>query len=151
MGKDCKVPLPGPATEIREILQKYYKNCIFGVSFPLFWGNLAHFRRIGEFCIFSPFVGDFHPGGFPGPLRGKTTPKLRNCCADFGRPLTKKVMMHSRDGLGVTARLQTNIVSLMAVWIPPSLPLPPLKVPDERSLRPLARFSGKSHGILCKL
>ena len=33
----------------------------------------------------------------------------RNCGADFGRPLTKKVISHSRDGLGVTAPLRTNM------------------------------------------
>ena len=52
----------------------------------------------------------------------------RNCCADFGRPLTQKVMSHSRDGPGVTAPLQTNIVPLTAVWNPPpSATPPPLK------------------------
>ena len=50
----------------------------------------------------------------------------RDCHADFGRPLTKKVMAHSRDGPGVTAPLLTNIVPLTRVWNPP-LPLPPLK------------------------
>ena len=38
--------------------------------------NFPHFRRSdrgGEFRNFSPFFGDFRPGGFPGPLRGKTT------------------------------------------------------------------------------
>ena len=49
----------------------------------------------------------------------------RDCRADFGCPLTKKVMSHSRDGPGVTAPLETNIVPLMAVWNPPPLPLPP--------------------------
>ena len=48
----------------------------------------------------------------------------RNCCADFGRPLAKKVMLNSHDGPGVTASLQTNIVPLTAVWNPP-LSLPP--------------------------
>ena len=52
----------------------------------------------------------------------------RNCCADVGRPLTKKVMTRSRDGPGVTAPLWTNIVPLTAVWNPP-LPLPLLKAP----------------------
>ena len=45
----------------------------------------------------------------------------RNCCADFGHPLTKKVMSHSRDGPSVTAPLQTDIVRLTAY--------PPLKSP----------------------
>ena len=39
-----------------------------------------------------------------------TTVLSRNCCADFGRPLARKVMSHSRDGPGVTAPLRTNIV-----------------------------------------
>ena len=39
----------------------------------------------------------------------------RDCRADFGRPLTKKVMSHSRDGPGVTAPLRTNIVPLTGV------------------------------------
>ena len=57
----------------------------------------------------------------------------RNCCADFGRLLAKKVMSHSRDGPGVTAPLRTNIVPLTAVWnSPPSVA--PLKVPDFRPL-----------------
>ena len=51
----------------------------------------------------------------------------RNCCADFGRPLTKKVLLHSRDRPGVTAPWRTSIVPLMAVWNTPSLPVPPLK------------------------
>ena len=76
MGKNYKIPLPGPTPENGEKLHKNYKNCIFGVILPLFWGNFPHFRgsdRGGEFCNFSPFFGDFRPGGFPGPLRGKTT------------------------------------------------------------------------------
>ena len=56
--------------------KKNNKNCIFGVILPLFGGNFPHFRgsdRGGEICNFYPFFGDFRPGGFPGPLRGKTT------------------------------------------------------------------------------
>ena len=49
----------------------------------------------------------------------------RNCCADCGRLLTKKVMLHSRDGPGVTAPLRTNIVPLTVVWNPPPPPPPP--------------------------
>ena len=52
----------------------------------------------------------------------------RDCRADFGRPLTKKVVSHSRDGPGVRAPLRTNIVPLTRVWnTPPPLPLTPLK------------------------
>ena len=67
MGKNYKIPLPGSTPEIREKLQEKYKNCIFGVILPLFGGNFPHFRgsdRGGEFCNFSPFFGDFRPGGF---------------------------------------------------------------------------------------
>ena len=39
----------------------------------------------------------------------------RDCRASFGRPLTKKVMSHSRDGPGVTAPLWTNIVPLTGI------------------------------------
>ena len=49
----------------------------------------------------------------------------RDCRADFGRPLTKKVVSHSRDGPGVTAPLQTNIVPLTGVWNPPPSDTPP--------------------------
>ena len=51
----------------------------------------------------------------------------RDCRADFGRPLTKKVMSHSRDGPGVTAPSRTNIVPLTGVWNPPPFRTPPLK------------------------
>ena len=49
----------------------------------------------------------------------------RDCRADFGRPLTKKVMSHSRDGPGVTAPSRTNIVALTGVWNPPPSVPPP--------------------------
>ena len=49
----------------------------------------------------------------------------RNCCAEFGRPLTKKVMSHSRDGPGVTAPLPRNTV-------PETLEFSRLKVPNSR-------------------
>ena len=69
------------------------------------------------------FVGHFSKEGVnPGERHSR----------DFGRPLTKKVMSHSRGGPGVTAPLWTNIVPLTGVWNTP-LPLPPLKVPDFRS------------------
>ena len=56
----------------------------------------------------------------------------RNCCADFARPLAKKVMSHSRDGPGVTAPSQTNIIPLTAVWNPPPSVTPPLKSSREK-------------------
>ena len=49
-----------------------------------------------------------------------------NCGADFGRPLRKKVMLHSRDGPGVTAPLGTNCTSHRGVESPPSVTPPPL-------------------------
>ena len=42
------------------------------LQFLQFFCNFSHFRgsdRGGESCNFSPFFGDFHPSGFPGPLR----------------------------------------------------------------------------------
>ena len=50
----------------------------------------------------------------------------RDCRADFGRPSTKKVMSHSRDGPGVTAPSRTNIVPLTGVWNPPPPSVTPL-------------------------
>ena len=57
----------------------------------------------------------------------------RDCRADFGRPLTKKVMSHLRDGPGVTAPSRTNIVPLTRVWNPPPsvTPPPPKKCPKQ--------------------
>ena len=49
----------------------------------------------------------------------------RDCRADFGRPLTKNVMSHLRDGPGVTAPSRTNIVPLTRVWNPPPSVTPP--------------------------
>ena len=59
----------------------------------------------------------------------------RGCRADFGRPLTKKVMSHLRDGPGVMAPLRTNIVPLTRVWNTPPSVTPPLRSPRfQRSL-----------------
>ena len=65
----------------------------------------------------------------------------RGCRADFGRPLTKNVMSHSRDRPGVTAPLQTNIVPLTGMWNPP-LPLPPLKKSPGTILPETGRGTG---------
>ena len=52
-----------------------------------------------------------------------TTVLSRDCRADFGRPLTKKVMSHLRDGPGVTCG---QILYLSpGGWNPPPQPLPP--------------------------
>ena len=48
-----------------------------------------------------------------------------DCRADFGRPLTKKVMSHLRDGPGVTSPSRTNIVPLTRVWNTPPSVTPP--------------------------
>ena len=60
-----------------------------------------------------------------------TTLLSRDCRADFGRPLTKVVMSHLRDGPGVTAPSRTNIVPLTGVWNPPPSVTPPLKSPRQ--------------------
>ena len=79
--------------------------------------------------------------GMTVPVRTATV-LSRNCRADFGHRLTKKVMSHSRDSPGVTAPLRTDIVPLRVpgVWNPP-LPLPPLKKSQGTSSLP-----GPSHG-----
>ena len=61
---------------------------------------------------------------------GSTNLPPRDCLADFGRPLTKVVMSHSRDGPGVMAPSRTNVVPLTGVWNPPPSVTPPQKVPD---------------------
>ena len=82
MGKNYKIPLPGPTPENGEKLPKNYKKkWIFGVFFCNFSVIFPHFRgldRGGEFCNFFPFFGDFGPGGFRGSVRGKTTRKARD-------------------------------------------------------------------------
>ena len=66
----------------------------------------------------------------------------RDCRADFGRPLTKKVMSHLRDGPGVTAPSRTNIVPLTRVWNPPPSFTPPL----TKSARQKHRFLDPENG-----
>ena len=74
MGKNYKFLLPGPTTEIRGKLQKKIQRLYFRSNFTPFGGNFPLFRGSDrEFCNFSPSFGNFRPGGFPGPLRGKTT------------------------------------------------------------------------------
>ena len=82
--------------------------------------------------------GDLNPGeGHARDIRDDGTVTLctlraatvlsHDCRADFGRPLTKKVMSHLRDGPGVTAPSRTNIVPLTRVWNPPPSVTPPLE------------------------
>ena len=66
------------------------------------------------------------------PFAATVTVLSRNFCADFGRPLTKKVMSSSRDGPGVAALLQTNVV----VWSP-FFRYPSLKSPRGNPDRPI--------------
>ena len=75
-GKNYEIPLPSPTPENGEKCRKITKIVFseqfyrfFGAIFPIFGGRTGE----GEFCNFSPFFGDFRPGGFPGPLRAKTT------------------------------------------------------------------------------
>ena len=51
-------------------LLRKYNFCNFYVIFPHFRGSD---HRGGNFVIFPHFSGISSPGGFPGPLRGKTT------------------------------------------------------------------------------
>ena len=87
-------------------------------------------------CIVGHFLGDLNLGERHSrltwddgtvtlcALRAATVLSL-NCCADCGRPSTKKAMSHSRGSPGVTAPLRTNTVPLAAVWNPPLPLLPP--------------------------
>ena len=78
MGKNCKIPLPGPTPENREnwphkeekLLQKY-NFCNFSVFFPIFGG------RSGErnFVIFPIFRG-FPPQRLSGPSKGENNPQI---------------------------------------------------------------------------
>ena len=55
-----------------------------------------------------------------------------SCCADFGRPLTKEVVLHSHDGPGVTNSENTTAVKHYTSHsgMPPFRY--PLKIPDMR-------------------
>ena len=60
MGKNYKIPLPGPTPENGEKLQKNCKNCTFGGILPLFGAFFPIFGgRTGEgnFVIFPHFSG----------------------------------------------------------------------------------------------
>ena len=89
MGKNYKISLPGPTPENGKIGPKKGKNHSENTNFVIFSVIFPHFRgsdRGGEFCNFSPFFGDFRPGGFPGSVRGKTT---RNSSWNSGAPAAK--------------------------------------------------------------
>ena len=113
-------------------------------------------RRIP--CIHRAFLkggGDLNPGERHSrdtrddgtvtfcALRAATV-LSRHCRADFGRPLTKKVMSHSRDGSGVTAPLRTrHCTSHPGVEYPP-FRYPPFKSPRIQGSALQSRFLSKS-------
>ena len=78
MGKNYKIPLPGPTPENEEKLPKNYKKCsenTFFCNFSVFFPRFRGLGRGGGLCNFFPFFGDFRPGGLRGSVRGKTTRK----------------------------------------------------------------------------
>ena len=80
-GKITKFPSPLQPPKMGEKLPKNYKKMYFRSIFCNFWVIFPHFRgldRGAEFCNFSPFFGDFRPGGFRGSVRGKTTRNTRS-------------------------------------------------------------------------
>ena len=50
--------------------------------------------RGGEFCNFPPFLGDLHPGGFPVPVRGKTTRNLTWQIRDIIKPALSGIFLN---------------------------------------------------------
>ena len=80
---------------------------------------MALFRRFqaisGNFRQFQVILSDF---GEPKPKK-KLVLITKKRLGIAHLTLTKKVMSHSRDGPGVTAPLQTNIVPLTRLEIPP--------------------------------
>ena len=80
---------PGRTPENGKIGPKKGKNYSEN-TFLQFFGNFSVILGVGagggEFCNFSPLFGDFRPGGFPGPLRGKTTRNSSLSEEPQGRP-----------------------------------------------------------------
>ena len=98
---------------------------VFRVFFRLFFGCFT----VTHSAPFSAVFRLFQRRAFGTSVAGRGDCKSRlsrDCHAEFGRPLTKKVMSHSLDGPGVTAPLRTNIVLSPGCGITP-LPLPHLK------------------------
>ena len=87
MGKNYKIPLPGPTPENGEKLQKNCKNCIFrsnftpflGQFFPIFRGRTGE----GNFVIFPHFSGI----SAPGPSKGKNNSQAKRHKSDQKWPL----------------------------------------------------------------
>ena len=115
--------------------QRDSRDSTFAIQIPSF---IAHQDDSRESRHYQAFLkgGDLNPGERHSrdtrddgtvtlcTLRAATV-LSRDCRADFGRPLIKKVMSHSRDGPGVTAPSRTNIVPLTGVWNPPPSVTPP--------------------------
>ena len=99
-----------------------------GQAFPCAWVISGIFKG-GDLNLGERHSRDTRDDGTVTLCALRTATVLsRDCRADFGRPLTKKVMSHSRDGPGVTAPLRTNSVPLTGVLNPPlSVSHPPLK------------------------
>ena len=69
-GKLTKFPSPVRLPKLGKITEKKPKNVFLEYFFPFFGAIFPFFRgsgRGGAFCNFSPFFGDFRPGGFAGP------------------------------------------------------------------------------------
>ena len=110
------------------------KNPCFFPGFPLLFSKIGHFFKGGDLNPGERHSRDTRDDGTVTLCTLRTATVLsRDCRADFGRPLTKKVMSHSRDGPGVTAPSRTNIVPLTGVWNPPPFRYPPLKSPRQKS------------------
>ena len=87
IGKNYKIPLPGPTPENGEKLPKNYKKYSENTFFE-FYGNFFPIFGVwtgeGSFVTF-PIFREFPPRGFRGSVRGKTNRKesLRKHCGDF--------------------------------------------------------------------
>ena len=87
--KNCTILLPCPAPEIREKLQKNYKNWPFGVVLSFFGGGAIFLLFSGsdrgeECCSFSPFFEEFPPRRLSSPSKGKNNSQWH--CPPEGGP-----------------------------------------------------------------
>ena len=154
-GSTCVPSMASTSTLCRTFEMLSSNLVLYGGSFETVPCN----RRLPQSAFFKGgglnpgerYLRDTRDDGTPGTvtlctLRAATV-LSRDCRADFGRPLRKKVISHSRDGPGVTAPLRTNVVPLTGVSSPfrnPPLKSPrPKKVlsnPRNGSIEPLRRF-----------
>ena len=74
--------------KITEKLQKIYFRRFF-CNISVILSHVRGLDRGGEFCIFSPFLGDFRPEGFRGSVRGNTTRKSRDARTDWQNANTR--------------------------------------------------------------